>query len=236
MKDDIMNNDIGFIKFIDEQYIDDYFALSELWLANVDNFTSNEELKAEDLINDRDEGRAGNFSSNMPAFITCFTKIQKTDFDSSGKLNHDMVDSLLKSEVSQGNKRPFIVISKKHMDNLMSQIIAFNAEPHSFPIEHSNIFVREIRYVDEYNKISTSADQSFRENWNVNALAEVMYSTKDIKYQAQHELRIGIVYEVEKTEGYLPGRMIKLPAKVELASCKLNSNDLATLDASCFFD
>lgn len=236
-----MSKAIGFIKFIDEQYIDNYFALSNLWLANVDNFTGNEELKAEDLINDNDEGHAGNFSSNMPAFITCFTKIQDTDFNSSGKLNSEMVDSLLKSEVSQGNERPFIVISKKRMDVFMSQIIAFNEEPHSFPIKDSNIFVREVRYVDEYNKISTYADQKFRGDWNVNFLAEVMYSTKKIKYQVQHELRIGIIYEVEKTafyqrEGYLPGKMIKLPAKVELASCKLRSQDLATLDVSRFLD
>lgn len=234
-----MGNVIGFLKFIDTQFSNDYFNLSNIWLSNISNFTNNTTVDKEDLINDNDEGRAVNLASDMPAFITCFTVIRDTDFGENGKLNFEMCNSLLKSEEVVGKQRPFVIIPKANMDRMVEAICEFNEEHKTFPFNESAVFVREIKYIEDYDKKAKEAEKDFFKEKNVEKLGNMLYATKDVKYAIQHELRIGIVYPVEQNnfyekEGRVSGILLDLEKMYKVATKKFDRDSLIDLTRSDF--
>lgn len=239
------SNVIGFLKFIDGEYIDDYFHLSNIWLSNIDNFVVDNEVDENDLINDNDESRAINFSSNMPAFITCFTIIRDTDFDAEGKLNSKMVETLLNSENLQGRKRPFVVIPDVNMRKLRTEIITFNSKNNEFPFNITDLFMHSVKYSNNYSREAHAADKDLGHylhgkeltHSRIEQIGEVFYLKKDIKYEEQRELRVGLVYPANKDIAdieHLTGISIKLSKEIKLASQRYNGTELKNIKINDF--
>lgn len=117
---------LGFIKFVDDQYIDDFFNLYYLWLSNYRFFIGNKDTSEEDLINDKSEGRLDELQTNMPAFLTCFTLIEKDSFDETGILKDDISSALINSEKCMNKNRSFVYIPKENMECLLNRIAIIN--------------------------------------------------------------------------------------------------------------
>lgn len=113
---------LGFIKFVDDQYIHDLFNLDSLWLSNYRCFIGKKNTSEEDLINDEFEGKLYKLQTDMPAFLTCFTLIEKDSFDETGILKDDISSALINSEKCMNKNRSFVYIPRENMECLLNRI------------------------------------------------------------------------------------------------------------------
>jgi hypothetical protein len=99
-----------------------FFNLKSIWLSNIDTFTKNSEEAADNLIDDKFEGKLEKLALDMPAFITSFTELDINSFDKNGFVKEEISCSLIKCEEKLGKNRDFIFIPYQNMIHLLNVI------------------------------------------------------------------------------------------------------------------
>lgn len=228
---------LGFIKFVDYQYIHDLFNLDSLWLSNYRFFIGNKETSEEDLINDEYEGRLDKLQTNMPAFLTCFTLIEKDSFDETGTLKDDISSALINSEKCMNKNRSFVYIPKENMEclikNKLSEINKINKYS-NYP--KSDIFTRFIHYKRDYKDYMEKKEQELRTaKPDIGVLENIgmdMFCTKPDRFEVQNEFRIGKVLPVNEEDSQYKnknGISIPLGSPIPFATKKFSQSNLKNL-------
>lgn len=229
-----MENIIGYIKFIDNDYIDSFFSLESLWLSSISSFTNNGEEAADNLIDDSYEGRLDNLYLDMPAFITCFTEITNDSFNNKGLLKENISDSLIKCEKKLGKHRDFIFIPYKNMEHLLTSINSAQEGKTDGVLNHTTIFSRRIYYITNYvNKMAKLEEDYLAGNRSIEELGKGLLGTKDSKYKVQNEFRLGIILPCQKSEGAKTqdsGISIEIDPPIQFATGKFKRDKLRTLN------
>lgn len=190
-----MANTIGYIKFVDKEYIDSFFKLNSLWLSNINYFTLNDKRESDDLINDKFEGKLHNLVLDMPAFITSFTEVNKNFFTQNGILREDISNSLIKSEKQLGKNRSFVFIPYDNMQHLLKVLNECQSGKKEGVLTQSSIFSRKILYINNYtSKMEQLENEYFNGTKTIEDVAKGLLGIKSSKYQLQNEFRLGFVY------------------------------------------
>ncbi|MHA7612450.1 hypothetical protein ACX2QB_08960 [Weissella viridescens] len=196
-----MEKIIGYIKFVDEEYIDSFFSLKKLWLSEISVFTKGSKKSDNDLINDSNEGKLDSIFLNMPSYITSFTELTTNSFDDNGVLKETISDSIIKSEETLQKNRNFVFIPIENMQLLLNDL---NNAQHGVldgELSHTTIFSRKVCYINDYqNKMRKLEDDFLAGNAGIDSIAKGFLQTKDEKYKIQNEFRIGIVLPYKKDD------------------------------------
>ncbi|WP_312980139.1 hypothetical protein [Leuconostoc falkenbergense] len=229
-----MENIIGYIKFIEEDYIDSFFLLEKLWLSEISAFIESSEELVDDLINDPNEGRLDSIFLNMPSYITSFTELTKNSFDDNGVLKKTISDSIIKSEEKLGKNRKFIFIPNQNMQHLLNDLNNAQHGELEGVLSHTNIFSRKVCYIADYkNEMRKLEDDFFAGNASIDSIAKGLLQTKDEKYKIQNEFRLGIVLPYKKNEFTYrdePGVELKLEPVISFATLCFKREELKTIN------
>lgn len=200
-----MKNIIGYIKFIDNDFIDDFFQLQNLWLSDIHTFTSNSEEQVDNLIDDKFEGKLDKLSLDMPAFITCFTEITSDSLDETGVLKKSISNALINCEEKLGKNRDFVFIPLANMQNALADIRDAELGKTTGYLASSPIFSRKVQYINDYkNTMDKLEAKCFEQNNPVSkeSVGKGMLGIKSSKYQIQNEFRIGLVIAERNSDFY----------------------------------
>lgn len=232
-------NIIGYIKFVDNDFIENFYELNSLWLSEISAFTENSEEVADNLIDDPHEGKLENISLDMPAFITCFTELTSDSFDKDGILNKDISDALIKCEEKLHKNRDFIFIPSQNMQSLLDNINNAQHGETEGELSHTKVFARKVLYKADYSNKMRLLEEKF---WAGNAsmeedIGKAVLQTKDERYKPQNEFRIGVVLqhkkeEWEKKHKNVKGLSIKLVPSIHFAKCRFKRESLRTLSTT----
>lgn len=193
-------NTVGYIKFVDRKYMKDFFTLKSIWLSNVDTFTKNSEEAADNLIDDKFEGKLKKLALDMPAFITSFTELDINSFDQNGILKEEISCSLIKCEEKLGKNRNFIFIPYQNMIHLLSVIKECQSGKREGILKNTTIFARKVWYITDYvNRMGKLEKDYFEGSKSVEQVGQGMLGTKPMKYEIQNEFRLGIVFPYKKS-------------------------------------
>lgn len=228
-----MNKEIiGYIKFVDEKYVTTFDCLSSLWLSSIDVFTKEPESSKNNLIDDRYEGRLKDLVLNMPAFITCFTELENDNFEKDGTLKEKFSKLLLENEEQLGKNRKFIFIPTQNMSHLLQTLDSANrADTKEGVLNDTEFFSRKIEYCKNYeDKMKALEDDFFAGNVSKEKLASKMLATKDSKYSAQNEFRIGIVLPCKKEDVASDHISLKITSPFPFATKSFEKSQLKTLN------
>jgi hypothetical protein len=162
----------------------------------------------------------------MPIYISCYTILTANSFDDNGYLKDSFIKPIIKSEDSLDKKRGFIYIPVDNMNNL-TEIISKNtiAESKADPkFKRHSFFAKTVKYEDESLKDRLWIIQTFR-RWNAGIfLKDLIYEkymekvghlcivTKPLKYKAQHEYRLGLVFPEQKKDDRASGKELSFEA------------------------
>lgn len=235
---------LGFIKFVDDQYIHDFFNLGSLWLSNYRCFIGKKNTSEEDLINDEYEGRLNKLQTNMPAFLTCFTLIEKDSFDETGILKDDISSALINSEKCMNKNRSFVYIPKENMECLINHKISEINNRNKY-----SIFTRFISYQMDYKDYMEKTEQKLCTDFfdkinkpDVDVLEEIkiilenigmdMFCTKPDRFEVQNEFRIGKVFPFKEEDSQYKnknGISISLGSPIPFATKKFSQSNLKNL-------
>lgn len=193
-------NTVGYIKFVDRKYMKDFFTLKSIWLSNIDTFTKNSEEAADNLIDDKFEGKLKKLSLDMPAFITSFTELDINSFEKSGIVKEEISCSLIKCEEKLGKNRDFIFIPYQNMIHLLSVIKECQSGKREGILKSTTIFSRKVWYIKDYvNRMGKLEKDYFEGRKSVEQVGQGMLGTKSMKYAIQNEFRLGIVFPYKKS-------------------------------------
>lgn len=182
-----MEEIIGYIKFVEEDYIDSLFSLKKLWLSEISVFTKGSEESVDDLINDPNEGKLDSIFLNMPSYITSFTELTTNSFDANGVLKETISDSIIKSEETIGKNRNFVFIPIENMQLLLNDLDNAQHGKLDGELSHTTIFSRKVCYIDDYqNKMRKLENDCFAGNADIDSIAKGFLQTKDEKYKIQN--------------------------------------------------
>ncbi|MBM7544479.1 hypothetical protein JOC59_001196 [Weissella beninensis] len=229
-----MENIIGYIKFVEEDYIDSFLSLKKLWLSEISVFTKSSEESVGDLINDPSEGKLDSIFLNMPSYITSFTELTTNSFDTNGRLKETIADSIIKSEETLGKNRNFVFIPIENMQLLLTNLNDTQNGERDGVLSHTTIFSRKVCYIDDYqNTMRKLEDDFFAGNVSIDNIAKGFLQTKDEKYKIQNEFRLGIVFPYKKND-YLyssePGVELELTPVIPFATLCFKREGLKTLN------
>ena len=216
---------LGFIKFVDDQYIHDFFNLGSLWLSNYRCFIGNKHTSEEDLINDEFEGKLYKLQTDMPAFFTCFTLIEKNSFDEHGILKDNISSALIDSEKCMNKNRNFVYIPKENMklliynrlNNMRALIMPKKINKINESPNYVDIFTKFINYPKNYKHYMERKEQKLftefcNKSNNHKAIKKIekiekigwdMFCTKPDRFEVQNELRIGIVFPFKEEDSQI---------------------------------
>ena len=236
---DKVDDHIGYIKFVDQKYIEDFLTLDRLWLSNVRIFMKEGQNGHDNLYYDSYESRTPNLELENPAYISCFTILRESSFDKSGKIDRSISESLLSSEKALHKSRGFIYIPKDNMIELINIIKYKNLK------ENAGYFTREIKYLDDYKEKATAiskekinkllcadkytADDIFKINEKIGTL---LLATKPSAFEAQHEYRIGKVLSCRSSSYNSAGFYLELGKSIKFANHIFEPNELSELNLS----
>lgn len=193
-------NTVGYIKFVDRKYMKNFFNLKSIWLSNIDTFTKNSEEAADNLIDDKFEGKLEKLALDMPAFITSFTELDINSFDKNGFVKEEISCSLIKCEEKLGKNRDFIFIPYQNMIHLLNVIKECQAGKREGILKETTIFARKVSYITDYvNRMDKLEKDYFEGKKSVEQVGRGMLGTKSMKYSIQNEFRLGIVFPYKKS-------------------------------------
>ena len=225
-------NTVGYIKFVDKKYMKDFFTLKSMWLSNIDTFTTNSEEAADNLIDDKFEGKLHNLALDMPAFITSFTEIDINSFDKNGILKKEISNSLIKCEQKLGTNRDFIFVPYQNMIHLLSVIKECQLGKLEGVLKSTTIFAQKVWYIKDYiNSINKLEKGYFEGSKSVKQVGQGMLGMKSMKYAIQNEFRLGIVLPCKKANfDKVAGINLFIQSSFSFATRCFKKEELRSLD------
>lgn len=227
-----LKNTVGYIKFVDKKYMKGFFALKSMWLSNIDNFTANSEESADNLIDDKFEGKLHKLVLDMPAFITSFTELDKCSFDENGFIKKEISSALINCEKKLGNNRDFIFIPYKNMVHLLNEIKHCQLGKVDGIFKYATVFSRKVCYIKDYkNNMDKLEKDYFDGNRSAEQVGKDFLGTKSVKYAIQNEFRLGIVIPLKKSNfGKKPGVTLVVKHPLGFATRGFKKEELRSLN------